>query len=231
MNLRRIRKFIFSSRQSRRAAVREAVRQMLLHSIQGDNVFTKHGPEMRIAEQPTSTLFRVWYGTGDAPVRVKRFASIHPTVTFMTSGKHPLDAVTTYFFYWAMREGEPEHGESSGPITVGSDVWIGYDAMVVGGVTLGDGAVIAARALVTKDVAPYEIVGGVPARHIGWRFDEQTREALLKIAWWDWPVEKVLAHRTQLYGRGDRVVDFIARHGGKVDAMTSAEQCEICDRQ
>lgn len=149
----------------------------------------------------------------------------------MPGSEHPLDAVTTFFFYWGMGEGEPESGLSRGPITVGNDVWMGRDALVLSGVTISHGAVVGARAVVTKDVAPFEIVGGVPARHIGWRFDEQIREELLKIAWWDWPVNKVVAHRTQLCGRGDAVVDFIARHGGKVNAMTSVEQCMICDPQ
>ena len=71
-------------------------------------------------------------------------------------------------------------------VTTGNDVWIGHNAVVMGGVTLGDGAVVAAGAVVTHDVAPYEIVGGVPARHMGWRYDEETIAALLRIRWWDW---------------------------------------------
>jgi len=227
MKLRTLSKLVFSSRQSRR----EAVRRGLVQYLEGENVFTSPGPHMLIAEQPTWAPVKVYYDDGAPPVRIGRYCSINFTVTFMPGGGHNLDAVTTFLFYWGMGEGEPEELGVNGPITVGSDVWIGREALVMSGVSIGDGAVVAARAVVTKDVAPYEIAGGVPARHIGWRFDEQTRQELLKIAWWEWPLEKVLAHRTQLYGRGDGVVDFIARHGGKVDAMTAAEQCEICDRR
>ena len=71
-------------------------------------------------------------------------------------------------------------------VKTGHDVWIGHNAVVMGGVTVGDGAVIGAGAVVTHDVAPYEIVGGVPARHIGWRYEEDIIAALRRIRWWDW---------------------------------------------
>lgn len=210
-------------------ACRLALRRQLLRWIEGDSASLEPRPPVLIAEKPTYAPMRVYAQPGDPPVRIGRYCSINETVMFLPGSEHPLDAVTTCYFFWMMGEGEPESSISRGPITVGCDVWIGRDALVMSGVNIDHGAVVAARAVVTKDVAPYEIVGGVPARHIGWRFDEQTREELLKIAWWTWPVEKVLAHRTQLYGRGDAVIDFIARHGGKVDAMESAERCEICD--
>jgi acetyltransferase-like isoleucine patch superfamily enzyme len=210
-------------------ASRLALQRMLLRAIEGDSTSLSPGPPVLIAEQPTYAPVRVYAQPEDPPVRIGRYCSINETVTLVPGSEHPLDAVTTCYFYWMMGEGEPEPSISRGPIMIGSDVWIGRDALVMSGVTISHGAAVASRAVVTKDVAPYEIVGGVPARHIGWRFDEQTREELLKIAWWAWPVEKVLAHRTQLYGRGDAVVDFIARHGGKVDAMTSALHCEVCN--
>lgn len=78
-------------------------------------------------------------------------------------------------------------------VQVGHDVWMGHNAVVMGGVTVGTGAVIAAGAVVTHDVAPYEIVGGVPARPIGWRYDQELIEALLRIAWWDWSHEELAA--------------------------------------
>lgn len=74
---------------------------------------------------------------------------------------------------------------------IGNDVWIGYEAVVMAGVTIGDGAVIGSRAVVTKDVPPYTIVGGVPARPIRRRFPEEMVLALLEIKWWDWPKEKI----------------------------------------
>lgn len=71
-------------------------------------------------------------------------------------------------------------------VTIGHDVWIGHGVTVLAGVSIGTGAVIGAGAVVSKDVAPYEIVGGVPAQHIKWRFDPKQAEALQQIAWWDW---------------------------------------------
>lgn len=76
-------------------------------------------------------------------------------------------------------------------VVTGNDVWIGHNAVVMGGVTIGDGAVVAAGAVVTHDVRPYEIVGGVPARHLGWRYDEDTIAAMLRIRWWDWSHEEL----------------------------------------
>jgi hypothetical protein len=78
------------------------------------------------------------------------------------------------------------------------------------GVTIGHGAIVAPRAVVLHDVQPYEIVGGNPAKHIKWRFDEPTREALLRIAWWDWPEEKVARHRHEI--DSPDVQGFIERH-------------------
>lgn len=74
---------------------------------------------------------------------------------------------------------------------MGNDVWIGYEAIILAGVTVGDGAVIGARAVVTKDVPPYTIVGGIPARIIRRRFDEETIHALLRIKWWNWRPEQI----------------------------------------
>jgi carbonic anhydrase/acetyltransferase-like protein (isoleucine patch superfamily) len=74
---------------------------------------------------------------------------------------------------------------------IGHDVWVGVDALILSGVTIGNGAVIAARSVVTKDVPPYAIVAGSPARVVKYRFDEDTIAVLLAIAWWDWPQAKI----------------------------------------
>ena len=81
-----------------------------------------------------------------------------------------------------------------GDILIGNDVWIGYEAVILSGVTIGDGAIIGTRAVVTKDVPPYTIVGGVPARPLRKRFTEEVIEKLLKICWWNWPDHKVKEH-------------------------------------
>ncbi len=84
-----------------------------------------------------------------------------------------------------------EAWDHRGDIVIGNDVWIGYEAVVLSGVTIGDGAIVAARSVVTKDVPPYTIVGGVPARPIRKRFGQETIGALLELKWWDWPLEKL----------------------------------------
>ena len=80
-----------------------------------------------------------------------------------------------------------------GDIVIGSDVWIGYEAVILAGVTIGDGAVIGTRAVVTRDVPPYTIVGGTPARPIRGRFPRERIDALLEMKWWDWPAERISA--------------------------------------
>ena len=81
--------------------------------------------------------------------------------------------------------------DSKGDIVLGNDVWVGFEAVILAGVTIGDGAIIGARAVVTRDVPPYAIVGGVPARLIRRRFDEATIESLLALQWWDWEPERI----------------------------------------
>ncbi len=87
---------------------------------------------------------------------------------------------------------------SKGDIVVGSDVWLGVGALILSGVTVGHGAVVAAGAVVVKDVPPYAIVGGKPARILRMRFERETVEALLRIAWWDWPQDKIIAEISAL---------------------------------
>ena len=77
---------------------------------------------------------------------------------------------------------------------IGNDVWIGYESLILAGVTIGDGAIIGTRAVVTKDVPPYTIVGGVPAKPIRKRFNDETIQYLQKVRWWAWPEEKIKAN-------------------------------------
>jgi carbonic anhydrase/acetyltransferase-like protein (isoleucine patch superfamily) len=95
-------------------------------------------------------------------------------------------------------------------VVIGNDVLVAFEALIMSGVTIGDGAIVAPRAVVLRDVQPYEIVGGNPAKHLKWRFDEETRAALLRIRWWDWPDEKVRRHRAEI--DSPDVQGFIERH-------------------
>ena len=100
------------------------------------------------------------------------------------------------------------HGITRGDITVGNDVWIGYEALILAGVTIGDGAIIGSRAVVTKDIPPYTIVGGIPAKPIRKRFDDETIAELLKLRWWDWDEEKIKRNLEAIQtGRLEDIVD------------------------
>jgi virginiamycin A acetyltransferase len=128
---------------------------------------------------------------------IGRFCSIACGAKFIMNGaNHRLDAFSTYPFpvlaeAWHDTTPVEEAWTNKGDILIGNDVWIGFEAIILAGVTIGDGAVIGARAVVTKDVPPYAIVGGVPAKVIRKRFDDVIIERLLELRWWDWPPEKI----------------------------------------
>lgn len=129
---------------------------------------------------------------------IGKFCSIACGTKFMfTSGNHSLKSLSTYTFpiffdEWNLdAKNITSAWDNKGDIVIGNDVWVGYEAVIMPGVKIGDGAIVGTRAVVTKDVPPYTIVGGVPARPIRKRFDDETIEKLLKIKWWDWDKEKI----------------------------------------
>lgn len=136
---------------------------------------------------------------------IGKFCMIASDVTFIMNGaNHLTDAISTYPFA-IFGEGwekamEGREYPRKGDIVVGNDVWIGYSATIMAGVTIGDGAIIAANATVVKDVAPYAIVGGNPAKEIKRRFPEETIARLLELRWWDWDVERITANVQALTG-------------------------------
>jgi acetyltransferase-like isoleucine patch superfamily enzyme len=134
----------------------------------------------------------VFYYPNNAELEISDYCSIASDVGIFLGGEHHPEWVSTYPFGALWREhATPLQPRSRGNVVIGSDVWIGRNATIMSGVTVGHGAVIAAKSLIVKDVAPYAIVGGNPAKLIRYRFDEDTIARLLAIAWWDWPADRV----------------------------------------
>jgi len=80
---------------------------------------------------------------------------------------------------------------SKGGVTIGNDVWVGARSLIMSGVIIGDGAIVAAGSVVTKNISAYEVVGGVPAKRIKYRISKKQRESMSRIKWWNWPDEKI----------------------------------------
>ena len=134
---------------------------------------------------------------------IGKFCMIASDATFiMNGGNHLTEATTAYPF--AIFGGDWQHAmdgksyPSKGDTEIGNDVWIGQDATIMPGVQIGDGAIIATKAVVTKDVEPYTIVGGNPAKPIKKRFSEATISKLLQLKWWDWDIEKITKNLEKL---------------------------------
>lgn len=126
---------------------------------------------------------------------IGKFVQIAHGVQFITSSaNHQMDGFSTYPFAVF---GEPWSSSynpewpNKGDTIVGNDVWIGHEALIMPAVSIGDGVIIASRSVITKDIPPYTIVAGNPAKIIRKRFDEQTISKLLEIKWWDWPIEEI----------------------------------------
>ena len=129
---------------------------------------------------------------------IGKFCSIACGAKFLfTSGNHSLKSQSDYAFpiffdEWGLdAKNIRDAWDNKGDTVIGNDVWIGYEAVIMSGVTVGDGAIIGTRAVVTKDVPPYTIVGGVPAKPIRRRFDDATVDKLETLRWWDWDHEKI----------------------------------------
>jgi virginiamycin A acetyltransferase len=167
----------------------------------------------------------VLYAFGPERLVIGRYCVLATGIRFLMAGSnHPTAGVSTFPFaifggIWAEQTLDivmtvPSRGDT----IVGNDVWIGYDAMVMPGVRIGDGAIVAAGAVVTKDVPPYGIVAGNPARLVRTRFDAAEVERLLRAAWWDWPVALVTEHARTIMGGSPADVEAIAREHGLLRA-------------
>ena len=129
---------------------------------------------------------------------IGKFCSIACGVKFLfTSANHTLKSLSNYPFPIFFEEWDldkyhvTDAWDNKGDIVIGNDVWIGYEAVILSGVHIGDGAIIGTRSVVTKDVPSYTVVGGVPAKEIKKRFDEDTINKLLQLQWWDLPLDKI----------------------------------------
>jgi len=123
-------------------------------------------------------------------------------------GSHHAEWITTYTCdMFPGTEGVQPPSVTKGDVIIGSDVWIGLNALILSGLTIGHGAIVGAVAVVTHNVEPYSIVAGNPARHIRYRFPESARKALLETGWWDWPLEELQNIRHLLFS--DRMEDFL----------------------
>lgn len=155
------------------------------------------------------------YPGDESRVRIGAFSSVALDVVIGDGGNHRIDWVSTFPFRaifgleGAYADGHPQ---SRGDVQIGNDVWIGRGARILSGITIGDGAVVGGYSVVTKDVRPYAIVAGNPAREVRRRFSDEQVEALQAIAWWEWPLERILESVPWLCSAN--VDAFISEHGG-----------------
>jgi len=166
-------------------------------------LFKKRRPSLQ-ARYPQYTIGKWTYGDpkirswGEgATLRMGAFCSIAEGVKIFLGGEHRTDWVTTFPFsvLWESGHGIKGHPKTKGDVIIGNDVWLGADCVIMSGVTIGDGAVVGARTVVTRDIPPYSVVAGNPAAIVKKRFDDATIERLLRIRWWDWEdaaIEKAL---------------------------------------
>lgn len=148
---------------------------------------------------------------------IGKFCSIACGTKFLFNcANHSLKSLSTYTFPLFYEEWELEKSNittawhNKGDIVIGNDVWIGYEAVIMAGVHIGDGAIIAARAVVTKDVPPYTIVGGTPAKEIRKRFDAEVIQQLLILKWWDWSTDKI--HKCLPYIAEGKMNELLTRN-------------------
>jgi acetyltransferase-like isoleucine patch superfamily enzyme len=142
---------------------------------------------------------KILHPRGNCKLHIGNFCSFAAGLTVHLHSEHYMKRVTTYPFRAISRIKNLDWGDSGikgdalakGDVHIGNDVWIGRASTILSGISIGDGAVVGACSLITKNVAPYSVVGGNPARFIKWRFPEDIREALLRIKWWDWSDEAI----------------------------------------
>jgi virginiamycin A acetyltransferase len=174
----------------------------------------------------------VLYAFGPERLIIGKYCALASGTRFiMAGGNHPAAGVSTFPFAifggdWARDTTDLIYDlPSRGDTVVGNDVWFGYQALVLPGVRIGDGAIVAAAAVVSRDVPPYAIVAGNPARVVRTRFAEADVARLLRSAWWDWPVDLVTEHARTIMAGTPAEIERIAREHGlfREDATKTGE--------
>ncbi|OGS68209.1 MAG: hypothetical protein A2Z87_12590 [Gallionellales bacterium GWA2_54_124] len=155
-------------------------------------------PEYQIGQGTYGDLTVLSWGEG-AILSMGSFTSVASGVKVFLGGEHRIDWVTTYPFnvLWESASQLEGHPKTKGNVIIGNDVWIGTEAIILSGVKIGDGAVIGARAVISRDVPPYSVVAGNPGKVVKYRFEEKVIEQLLEIAWWNWSEAKIKAAMPQ----------------------------------
>lgn len=146
-----------------------------------------------------------------ASLSIGSFCSISSNITIYLGGNHRTDWITTFPFGHIFQDelgGQniKGHPATKGDVVIGNDVWIGAGVTIMSGITIGDGAVLSTNANVTKNVEPYEIVGGNPAKFIKKRFDDDVINLLLKLKWWDLPLEEIIKIEALLCSKPDKKI-------------------------
>ncbi len=152
----------------------------------------------------------VWDKYSNFKISIGRFCSIAKNVTIHNGSNHNVQWVSTFphrIMFDLDGKGKDGHPCSKGDVNIGNDVWIGENVTIFSGVKIGDGAVVAGNSVVVRDVDPYSVCGGVPAKMIKKRFENEEIKKLLLIKWWDWELEKIKKSVPLLCS--DNVKDFI----------------------
>ena len=173
------------------------------------------------------TLFEtrnVLYTAGPEKLIIGKFCAIATGAKFLlSSANHPMLGSTAFPFFifdgtWLEETAEfLPRIHSRGNTVIGNDVWIGREAVIMPGVIIGDGAIIAARAVVVSDVDPYTVVGGNPAKHVRERFSDEDIDRLLRLAWWDWPVDVITEHVRTIWTGTPVELERAAKEAGLLD--------------